>query len=307
MFNITDLTATKLNVHHSKGIGLLGVNIFGASLIQQAVFVNNTPNCAIVFVNSYYAMKDPVLYIADLLCMSGRVSEVSTAANTKFARGLTLTAIQTTYHVKSYIKNVTTYRNTGYAYGNMLLRINCNVAIHITQVNCTGGYPYGLVLNFEYTHCKSDEVTFIMSNSYFDRNGKCASLYFPSIPYSVHVKLENITVKNNSCWQICIHVYMTHSSILLIKNVNFHHNTGALSIISDKAYSLVEFQGSNTFVQNNGTHSTYPALRLQQCNVTLHGNATFLQNKGWYGGAIYAEDAEINFQGNLVFLENEAR
>ena len=26
-----------------------------------------------------------------------------------------------------------------------------------------------------------------------------------------------------------------------------------------------------------------------------------------HGGAIYAEDAEINFQGNLVFLENEAR
>ena len=70
---------------------------------------------------------------------------------------------------------------------------------------------------------------------------------------------------------------------------------------------MVEFQGSNTFAQNNGTHSTYPALRLQQCNVTLHGSATFLQNKGWYGGAIYAEDAEINFQGNLVFLENEAR
>ena len=39
--------------------------------------------------------------------------------------------------------------------------------------------------------------------------------------------------------------------------------------------------------------------------MTFYGNTTFLQNKCRYGGAIYAKDAEINFQENVVFRENE--
>ena len=44
------------------------------------------------------------------------------------------------------------------------------------------------------------------------------------------------------------------------------------------------------------------------CNVMWHlkGLRTFLQNKCKYGGALYAEDSEIKFQGSLLFLENEA-
>ena len=38
--------------------------------------------------------------------------------------------------------------------------------------------------------------------------------------------------------------------------------------------------------------------------MTFYGNTTFLQNKGRYGGAVYAKHAEINFQGSVTFLEN---
>ena len=47
-------------------------------------------------------------------------------------------------------------------------------------------------------------------------------------------------------------------------------------------------------------------MHLIQCNVTFHGNTTFLQNKGRYGGVIYANSAVINILGHVEFLENEA-
>ena len=63
---------------------------------------------------------------------------------------------------------------------------------------------------------------------------------------------------------------------------------------------LIEFHGSSTFADNN-----HQALCLYYCNVTFHGNITFQQNKGRYGGAINAQNAAIHFQGTVMFLENE--
>ena len=52
---------------------------------------------------------------------------------------------------------------------------------------------------------------------------------------------------------------------------------------------------------------TVKIQHIQSCegNATFRGNTTFLQNKGRYGGAICAQDAEVNFQGNIRFLDNE--
>ena len=91
-----------------------------------------------------------------------------------------------------------------------------------------------------------------------------------------------------------------------MENVNINHNMGAVvisSFSSEKA--VVEFYGSNTFDDNNCTDSAYSPLHLSQCHATFYGNTTFLQNKGRYGGAVYAEHAEINFQENVRFLDNE--
>ena len=68
-------------------------------------------------------------------------------ANYDVAAGLNIIAIQTTYFVKSYIRNVTAYGNTKRMLGgNMLLRINCNMAIQVTQLNSTGGDYHGFEL-----------------------------------------------------------------------------------------------------------------------------------------------------------------
>ena len=71
LLHITNLTATQFGISHSKGMGLLGVNIFGVSSFQQAVFVNNTPNCAIVFLNSYSSTETSVMYVTDSSFMLG--------------------------------------------------------------------------------------------------------------------------------------------------------------------------------------------------------------------------------------------
>ena len=303
LLHITIFTATKLEISHSKGAGLIGVNIFGLSSIQQAVFVNNTPNCAIVFLDSYSHLQTPVLYITNSSFMFGIVSAVEYGM---IAGGLNVIATQNIYRVEIYIRNITAYGNIGTViFGNMLLRINCKVAIQATQINCTEGYYYGLVLEHkgDSTNCSMEDIShFYMSHSYFGRNTIGAKLSFDFTPYSVSVELENITVETSIR---AFRVLMNAISVLIMKNLNITHNMGPFVIISEKS-SIIEFHGSNTFSENNCTDSVYPALYLMQCNVTFKGTATFLQNKCKYGGALYAEDSEINFQGSLLFLENEA-
>ena len=271
---ITNLTATKLDISYSKGMGLLAVNIFGVSSIQQAVFVNNTPNCAIVFLDSYSPRETPVLYITESLFMLGIVSSFDYTYN-RLAAGLSIIAIQNTYHVKSYITVVTAYGNTGILYGNMLIRINCKVAIEVTHVNCTRGHYYGLVfeLNGDSTNCNSSEATyhFYMSHSNFDRNSAGASLIFESVIYPVSLKLENIFMKNHGR---ALQVLMNHSAVLIMENVKIHNSAST-------------------------------ALSLRNCIVIFRSNTTFLKNKGRYGGALYADDVQINFEGNVIFMENE--
>ena len=275
LVEIMNLTATNLGISHSRGMGLLGVNIFGVSSIQQAVFVNNTANCAIVFLNSYSSMETPVLYITNSSFMFGTVSGVEYMYS-DFAAGLSIIAVQNTYFVKGFIRAVTTYGNTGILYGNMLIRINCKVGIEVTHVNCTRGHYYGLVfeLNGDSTNCNLWEATyhFYMSHSNFDGNSVGTSLIFESAIYSTSMKLENINMENHGP---ALQVLMNHSSVLIMENVNIRNSAST-------------------------------ALKLWQCNVTFYGNTTFLQNKGRYGGAIYAEDAQINFHGSVVFQENEA-
>ena len=302
LLNITNLTATMLGISHSRGVGLLGGNIFGVSSIQQAVFVNNTPNCVIVFLDSYSPVEAPVLYLTDSLFMLGTVRGYGYTYY-GFAGGLSIIAVQTMYHVKCYTENVTSYGNTGSTYGNMYFSINCKVAIQVTRVNLTGGHHNGLVLDFNggSTNCSSIDARrrFYISHSYFGRNTIGATLY---IKYSVWLGLKNITVENNSK---IFDVFLTHHSVFTMENANITHNTGQLQINSLGKSTTVEFYGSNTFAYNNCKESVYSVLHLMQGNAIFHGNTTFLQNKGRYGGAICADDVDINFQGNIRFLDNE--
>ena len=309
LLNITNLTATMLGISHSRGVGLLGGNIFGVSSIQESVFVNNTPNCVIIFLDSYSPVETPVLNITNSSFMFGTENSVGYPNSVNLAAGLSVIAKHSTYDVKSYIGNVTAYGNIGKLHGNMLVRINCKVALQVTRVNSTEGNHCGFEFQEEdSTNCNSFEVAshFYMSNSYFGGNYAGVSLHV-SISYSV--KLENITVENNSK---ALSVSLRHSSVLIMKNINITHNMRPLTITSFGGFAMVEFYGSNTFADNACTSTDsvhysdlYPVLHLKKCNVTFHGNTTFLQNKGRYGGAICAADVEINFQGNTMFLDNE--
>ena len=303
LLNIINLTTNSLTIYHSKGMGLLAVNICGVSSIQQAVFVNNTPNCAIVFLDSYSQTETPVLNITDSLFMLGKESSIAYPSS-DLAAGLSIIATQTTYHVKSYIRNITAYGNTGNLYGNILLVINCQVSLQVIQVNSTGGYYYGLFMKLTRETTNNNSTgRFFMLQSYFGRNQ--AGVFIDSIAY--FIKLVNITVENN---KKALNVIMNHSSVLIMENVNIIYNMGPL-VITLRESSLIEFHGSNTFADNTCTstdlaYAIYSALHLSQGNVTFYGNTTFLQNKCRYGGAIYAKNALINFQGNVVFLENRA-
>ena len=297
LLHITNLTIIDLNISHSKEMGLLGANIFGVSSIQQTVFVHNTPNCAIVFLDSYSPMETPVLDITDILVMFGTVSGVHYAFT---AAGLNLIAIQTTYCVKSYMQNVTAFGNAGNTYGNMLLRINCKMAIQVTQFNCTGGHLYGFYLELkgDSINCSS-QVQFHMSHSYFARNNQGTSLYLSSSPLSV--KLENITIEKN---RQPLFIALNCSSVLIMKNVNISHNLGPVYVTSVSpvlclTQRIVTFYGNTTFLHNKGG-----AIGVTNSEINFQQSIVFRHNKGLYGGAIYATNAVINIYGNMMFQEN---
>ena len=302
LLHITNLTIIDLSISHSKEMGLLGSNIFGASSIQQAVFVNNTPNCAIVFLDSYSPMETPVFHITDLLVMFGTVSGVHYAFT---APGLNVIAIQTTYCVKSYMRNVTLFGNAGNIYGSMLLRINCKMAIQVTQINCTGGHSDGFYLELkgESINCNS-QVQFHMSHSYFARNNQGTSLSLKSNPLSVHVKLENITIEKN---RQPLFVALNCSSVLIMKNVNISQNLGPVYVTSVSpalclTQRIVTFYGNTTFLHNKGG-----AIHVTDFEINFQKSIVFLHNKGLYAGAIYAKNAAINIYGNMMFQENEGK
>ena len=131
LLHITNFNATNLSICHSKDMGLLGVNVFGVSSIQQAVFANNTPNCVIVFLGSYSLVETPIVHITDSLFLFGTRS----ADHYEFAAGFNIIATKNLYQVNIYIRNITVYGNTASRSGNIILRINCKVAIQVTHVN----------------------------------------------------------------------------------------------------------------------------------------------------------------------------
>ena len=297
LLHITNLTATNLVISHSKGMGLLGVNIFGVSSIQQAVFVNNTPNCVIVFLDSHSPAATPALNITDSIFMLGR--HRSDFTYRRIATGLNIIAKQTTYLVKSCIRKVTMYNNSD----NMFM-INCNVAIEVTQLNCTGGDYFGLIVKSMPILSPLENFYIAIVHSYFDRNAIHISVLLGCL-YS-RVKLKNVTLaRNYNIWNTrALEMFMNHRSVLIMENVNIIQNVG----ISWLATTNIEFHGSNTFADNKGgelRRSPYVSLHLSHCNVTFNGNTTFIQNKGRHGGAMYAEHTEIYFQGHVVFQENE--
>ena len=296
LLHITNLIITDLSISHSRGIGLLVGNIFGVSTIQQAVFFNNTPNCAIVFLDSFSPMETPVLHIADILVVFGTVSGVHYSFT---AAGLNVIAIQTAYCVKSYIRNVTLFGNAGNVHGNMLLRINCKMAIQVTRINCTG-YGFYLELKGESINCNS-QVQFHMSHSYFARNNQGTSLSLISSPLSVRVKLENITIEKN---RVPLYVALNCSSLLIMKNVNISQNLGPVYVTSVSpalclTQCIVTFYGNTTFLHNKDG-----AIHVKDSEINFQKSIVFLHNKGLYGGAIYAKNAVINIYGNMMFQEN---
>ena len=110
------------------------------SFIQGAVFVNNAPNCAIVFLDVYSPIETQVFCIIDSSFTLGELSGLKYLHSPNdIAAGLSIVAVPIMYDIKSYIRNVATCDNNGLLYGNMLFRVNSKVTIELTKVNCTGG------------------------------------------------------------------------------------------------------------------------------------------------------------------------
>ena len=247
LFNITNFTANNLSISHSKGMGLLGGNIFGMSSIHQAVFVNNTPNCQIVFLDGHSPAATPVLYITDSLFMLGTISCLS-SANYHIAAGLNIKAGQTMYHVESYIRNVVTHGNTG----NILLSLGCEDEIRMMQVNCTEGHIYSLAVS----------------------QGTCTS----NMNNRSALKMENVNVNHNAGTSFISQVTVSfHGSNTFTKN---NSTDSALSL----RHCSVTFHGNTTFVQNKGRYGG--AVYAEDTEMYFQGSVVFQENAAEYGGAL---------------------
>ena len=315
LVHITNLNIHNVDISNSRGVGVLGVNLFGITSIHKAVLVNNTINCITTYCESNYFLSlspilPPVLNITDSQFSAG------SASNLYFASGLNIIAEQSTYQVSVYITDVTTHNNIGSTYGNILFNIKvCSlVSIQMKRIHCTEGGTLGLALehkiddgswpdnNYSFLRHQPPEYVLQISDCYFGRNAISLTAY-------CSVKMEHVTVENNH-YGLTLLASIYNMSLFVLKEVNFHYNIHAITLRSDGT-SKAEFYGSNSFIGNecdrNSATLCVPVLGLTYSTVTFYGNTTFQRNRGSYspGAAIYAENSEIIFKGNALFLENE--
>ena len=150
-----NVTISEVAISNSIGAGLPGVNMLGVSNILHSKLSGNKPNCLLMFLDMP-SMSDiilpTVLSIKEVQATLGSRPHQKGHQyhNTKYATGLSIKLVQTTYNVRIYINNITIYENSGMQdgwHGNLHIAIenwkcHCSViqAKQITSTNAPRRY-----------------------------------------------------------------------------------------------------------------------------------------------------------------------
>ena len=307
MIQVSDAKISTLKISNSRGVGLLGINVFGNTSITNSSFTRNEINCYFQFMDADKYLVHTVLHLEDTNFEWGKMNNFQCAA------GLTIVMAQSTYTISVKIINVTAYGNKGVSspHGNVLIRfdecnnyqieiiiqgLNCSRPTHISNWDDTDYKENGMDLNgglsLTDSNCSYYQHPIQISNSFFSHNRVAVSIL--NIKRKL-VIFENVTIYQNR--ENILHCFSVFDSDVQLKNTNFSHNT----FMADIIHSTIIFHNTH-FFNNTGERG---ALYADSSNVKFQGNTTVIKNKGKIGGAIYLKNSTLILEGSIEFLENE--
>ncbi len=262
------------------------------------------------------------------------------------AAGLTILYTQNSYRVNTVIRNGRFNNNSGtLAGGCLILHYETNITsttIVDSSIFQNNAYMYhsratcdGVGLQFYWIGGLINITKpLIVQNTQFNggslqvpHNSKqsgAVSIGICSLITNIYITFENVTFFDNHApglggigltGNLCEHfigetiVTITMDSITAIKNTNYNkksatHSTTPTSVFFFKSIKNVVFTGKGVFTDNYGS-----VIKVQQSNVFLQGNISFLNNIGEKGGAVRIEgDSYLYLMNGLtaIFSNNEA-
>ena len=310
LIQVSDAKLSTLKISNSRGVGLLGINVFGNTSITNSSFTRNDINCFFQFMDAEKYPVHTVLHLEDTNFEWGKKSRGY------IATGLTIVMAQSTYTIQIKIINVTAYGNKGTlsSHGNALIRFDkCNnyhIEIIIQGLNCSRpAHPDTGNWDFVYTNYRERGIEFHGDLSLTESDSNCSYFQHPiQISNSIFshnevaiaitdtgrklVIFENVTIYENI--KNCFSGFITNVEF---RNTNFSHN----EVMATITQSTIIFHNTN-FFNNTGMRG---ALTAVTSNVTFQGNITFIKNKGNVGGAVYLKNSTLTIEGSIEFLENE--
>ena len=191
------------------------------------------------------------------------------------------------------LNNVTACGNNG-IYGNILLLTpeEVNVTINIHKLNSS--YAKGETVLYI---PRAPVCNIVISDSVFNHNTNISRVVLRG-RRTCTVTLENITFHDNSA------ALVIGGITAILNNVNFTYNIATYRLAGPifMGSCNVTIKGNNTFIENRGYKAA--VVIENHSYVAFQGNTTFLRNSGEVAGAIYVEESQLYFKDNIQFVEN---
>ena len=307
-FLASNVSILHTHMYNSKGAGMLALDTYNLILYRTS-FVGNIPNCVIMFTGDETLANHVSSYIVDSEFAYG-VSNITT-----YGGGLSLMFHHTSHTVYVSIINVTLYNNTGVLLGNFVVIISewsCKYTMvraeKIRSSNDWRRTPLGFavlelespksVSSHQDNHSLQFEYTLHVLDSYFvaSMGGKAVHVASTNKESSkLRVMFADVTVFNSSHKLLFGMPDILNVSSVVMKRINITNSI--LLVVKSEIIICDAF-----ILENEGLWGVVTLLKSQ---VTFLGDTVFAQNDGIRGaGAIYARSSTLIFQGNAEFVNN---
>ena len=295
------------HVYDSKGAGMLVLNGFDL-ILSRTSFTGNIPNCAFMFMNesSFPVKLHTFIYITDSNFTYG------ISGSSFYGGGLSLIFLQTSHTVHVNIVKVALYNNFGIYNGNFFMMIDewsCKYTmVQAEKIRSSNGLRRNRQGFFVKVLPPFDPVsphlgklslqfyTLHVMDSYFDG---ATAVYVVSVyqqSKNLRVKFTNVSIFTKIKKSIAIHVSDVLSMELKSVKISDNRNIGASILATNCKMTLRDV----SILGNNGT---FHMLVVWKSEVTFLGNTTIAGNRAEIG-TFYVRSSTLIFQGNAEFVNN---
>ena len=313
---VSNTSVLNTHIYDSKGAGMLVVNGFDLT-VNQTLFVGNIPNCVIMFldgpntpvkqaVSSYIASSEFAFGGFNSLLYAGGLSLIFT--QTSYTVYVNITNIA--------LHNNTGLRHSNFVMS--IDRLSCRYTmVRAEKVKSTSGsehlgpgfsvegYTYDSVIPHQRNHSQKSEYTVhILDSSFVAGTGTAVEVrtyQLHQLNNNMRVKFTDISIAGNEKVGMCYGMSISNMDSMVLERVNIS-NCNCLSSIR---VTNSEITIDNAFILKNGGFGGIVSIWRSQ--ITFVGNTVIAQNYGQRTsrpGAIYAYSSTLIFQGNVEFVNN---